>query len=158
MTTQALTASVTGLDRGEELARRARYIVPLGRVLDAAIFIIAGAGHFSEQTIQYAAQNGVPWATVAVPLSGVIAMVGGLSVALGFHTRIGALLLVLFLLPVTVIMHDFWAVGDPAMAQLQQVMFMKNLSMLGGALLLAHFGGGPFSLDALRKRRATSHP
>jgi putative oxidoreductase len=49
---------------------------------------------------------------------------------------------------VTLMMHNFWAIADPQMAQLQQGMFMKNLSMLGGALLIAHFGAGPVSLDA----------
>ncbi|HXH19695.1 MAG TPA: DoxX family protein [Chitinophagales bacterium] len=44
-------------------------------------------------------------------------------------------------------MHNYWAVTDPAMAQIQQAMFMKNISMLGSALLIAYFGSGPFSLD-----------
>jgi len=60
---------------------------------------------------------------------------------------VGALLLVLFLVPVTFTMHNFWAVQDPMMALMQQAMFMKNLSMLGGALLIAYFGSGPASLD-----------
>jgi putative oxidoreductase len=49
-------------------------------------------------------------------------------------------------------MHRFWAVSDPMAARIQQLMFMKNLSMLGGALLIAHFGAGPVSLDARRRR------
>jgi putative oxidoreductase len=52
-------------------------------------------------------------------------------------------------------MHRFWAIEDPLMARLEQVMFMKNLSMLGGALLIAHFGAGPFSLDARTRRRGS---
>jgi putative oxidoreductase len=59
---------------------------------------------------------------------------------------------VLFLVPVTLMMHRFWATTDPMMASIQQVMFMKNLSMLGGALLLTHFGAGPLSFDARRER------
>jgi putative oxidoreductase len=98
----------------------------------------------------YAAQQGVPIAGLLVPLSGVIALAGALSVLLGYRARIGAGLLVLFLVPVTVMLHNFWAVADPMMAQMQQVMFLKNLSMLGGALLIAHFGAGPLSVDALR--------
>jgi len=57
---------------------------------------------------------------------------------------------VLFLIPVTFMMHKFWTVSDPMMAQIQMVMFMKNVSMLGGALLISYFGAGPFSLDARR--------
>ena len=59
----------------------------------------------------------------------------------------GGWLLILFLIPVTVMMHGFWGIDDPAAARTQEIMFMKNLAILGGALLLAHFGGGPFSVD-----------
>ena len=129
-----------------------RFVVPLGRALFAAIFIAAAFGHFSHQTVAYAARQGVPLADIAVPLSGLLAMAGGLSVLLGYHAKIGAWLLVLFLLPVTFMMHRFWAVDDPMMVAIQQAMFMKNLSMLGGALLVAFFGAGPFSIDARQGR------
>ncbi len=62
-----------------------------------------------------------------------------------------AWLLVLFLVPVTLAMHNFWAVHDPMMAQIQMAMFMKNVSILGGALLISQFGSGPLSLDSRRK-------
>ena len=85
---------------------------------------------------------------MTVPLSGILGGVGGLSILLGYRAKIGAWLIVLFLVPVTVTMHNFWAVTDPMMAQLQLAMFMKNLSMLDGALLITYFGAGPLSLDA----------
>jgi putative oxidoreductase len=59
---------------------------------------------------------------------------------------------VLFLIPVTLMLHKFWTVQDPMMAQIQMILFMKNVSMLGGALLISQFGAGPFSLDARRSR------
>lgn len=123
------------------------YLVLPGRIFYSAIFIMAAPNHFSANTIAYAVNQGVPLASLAVPLSGVIAGVGGLSILLGFKARFGAWLIVLFLLPVTVMMHKFWGLADPAAAGLQQVMFMKNLSMLGAALCFTHFGSGPFSLD-----------
>jgi putative oxidoreductase len=129
-----------------------RYVALLGRVLFSAIFVMTVMGHFSQQAISYAATAGVPLAGVLVPLSGIIATVGGLSILLGYRAKIGAWLLVLFLVPVTPTMHAFWAVHDPMMAQMQQGMFMKNLSMLGGALLIAYFGAGPLSLDAKSTR------
>ena len=89
-----------------------------------------------------------------VPASGILAFAGAVSVLLGYKAKIGAWLLVLFLVPVTVMLHNFWAVQDPMMMQMQQAMFMKNLSMLGGALLIAHFGPGPVSLDT-RVQRAS---
>jgi putative oxidoreductase len=124
-----------------------KYLVPLGRLLFAAIFLISAPGHFKEETIGYAAGHGVPLASVAVPLSGIIAIVGALSVILGFRARIGAWLLVLFLVPVTFSMHNFWTVADPMAASMQRAMFPKNISMLGGALLIAYFGAGPVALD-----------
>jgi putative oxidoreductase len=123
------------------------YLVLVGRILYALIFVMAGPGHFTANTIAYAASKGVPLAAIAVPLSGIIAMAGGLSIAAGYKATWGGWLIVLFLVPVTVMIHNFWAMTDPNMAQVNQIMFMKNLSMLGAALLIAHFGSGPLSLD-----------
>ncbi|HXQ29668.1 MAG TPA: DoxX family protein [Gemmatimonadales bacterium] len=127
-----------------------RYLVPLGRFLYAVIFLMTPLHHFSAMGIGYAAHQGVPMAGVLVPLSGVIAFVGGVLITVGFRARAGAWLIVVFLVPVTLMMHNFWAVTDPMMAQVQAAMFFKNLSLLGGALLIAHFGAGPISLDAGR--------
>ena len=127
--------------------RYTRWLVPLGRVLFALVFLKSAPGHFTPELVAVAEGQGVPLAHLAVPLSGVMAGLGGLSVALGLWTRIGAWLLILFLIPVTVMMHGFWGIDDPAAARTQEIMFMKNLAILGGALLLAHFGGGPFSVD-----------
>ena len=130
-------------------------LAPAGRALFAAIFILASGGHFSAGTIQHAADLGVPFANLLVPASGILSLLGGISVLLGYRTRLGAALLVLFLVPVTFTMHAFWAVPDPQAAQVQMVMFMKNLGLLGGALLLIHFGAGPYSLDARRHAAAS---
>ena len=127
-----------------------RYVVLVGRVLYSGIFLMTILGHFSQGYIGYATQQGVPAAGLLVPLSGIIAIAGGLSVALGYKAKIGAWLLVIFLIPVTLAMHNFWAVSDPMMRGMQTAMFMKNLSMLGAALLIAYFGSGPLSLDARR--------
>ncbi len=62
----------------------------------------------------------------------------------------GAWLIVLFLIPVTLMLHKFWGIADPAAAQIQMVMFMKNASMLGAALMITQLGAGPFNLDARR--------
>lgn len=126
-------------------------VVLLGRLFFALIFVIAGSNHFSSQTIAYAASQGVPLASIAVPLAGVLAILGGLSILLGYRARIGAWLIVLFLAAVTPTMHKFWTVTDPMMQQMQMIMFMKNLAMLGGALLISQFGSGPWSLDSRRK-------
>ncbi len=123
-------------------------LVPLARALFSAIFLLAGPGHFNPATIAYARSAGVPFAPLLVPASGVLAFLSGLSVLLGFRARVGAAMIAAFLIPVTLAMHAFWAVKDPVMGQMQFVMFMKNVGLLGGALLVAHFGAGPYSLDA----------
>ena len=124
------------------------YLIPVGRFLYSAIFLMTVLGHFSAAYIGYAAQQGVPAAGVLVPLSGVIATLGGLSVTFGYKAKLGAWLLVLFLVPVTLAMHNFWAVTDPMMRGVQMALFMKNVSMLGAALLITQVGAGPLSLDA----------
>lgn len=123
-----------------------KILAPIGRFFFSLIFILSSVNHFKPATAQYAASHGVPAAPVLVPLSGALALLGGLSVLLGYKPRIGAWLLIIFLIPVTLMMHNFWAVSDPQMHQMQMINFMKNLSMLGGAILIAYAGGGPFSL------------
>lgn len=147
---EAGTRSPNGRSLSEGAALR--YIVPVGRVLFAAIFVMAGLSHYSAETIGYAAQLGLPLASVLVPASGIVALLGSVSILLGYRARLGAWLLVLFLVPVTLTIHAFWRIEDPMMAQMDQAMFMKNLSMLGGALLIAYFGAGPVSLDAKQGR------
>jgi putative oxidoreductase len=109
--------------------------------------------HFTAKTIAFAQSQGVPAAHFFVPFSGALALAGGVSVLFGFRARAGAWLLVMFLVPVTMSMHAFWLVADPQMAMLQRAMFFKNVSMLGGALLIAYFGAGPLSVDEWLARR-----
>lgn len=123
-------------------------MVPVGRVLFALIFVTSVFGLFSSAGIAEAAAHGVPLATILVPLSGLIALVGGVSVMLGYRARFGALLLLVFLVPVTLVMHKFWGLPDPQIAMLQKVNFMKNTSLIGACLLIMHYGSGPYSLDS----------
>lgn len=124
-----------------------RAIVPIGRVLFSLIFITSAFTHFTRGTIDAAAAHGVPLATLLVPAAGILALIGGVSVLLGYRARFGAFLLLLFLVPVTLVMHRFWGLADPQVAQMQKVMFMKNLSIMGGALMVMYYGSGPASLD-----------
>lgn len=127
-----------------------RFLVLAGRTLFALIFITAAPRHFSQEGIQHAAQLGVPLATLLVPISGVLALAGGLSIVLGYKARMGAWALVVFLTPVTFMMHAFWRLPDPVLAHTQQALFAKNISMLGAALMIAYFGSGPLSIDGGR--------
>jgi putative oxidoreductase len=133
-----------------------KYVVLLGRILFSFIFIMSGFHHFSPDLVAYAAAAHVPLASIAVPLSGIIALIGGLSIVLGYKAKWGAWLLVLFLVPVTIMMHNFWAAADSMSAQMQMAMFIKNTALLGTALMITYFGSGPLSLDNKSKAQSDS--
>ena len=124
-----------------------KYVVLLGRVLFSSIFILKSFHHFSPGSIDYAMSMGVPMASLLVPIAGILSLLGGLSILLGYKAREGAWLLVIFLLPVTFIMHKFWEMQEGHLVMLQHFCFMKNLSMLGAVLMIAYFGSGPLSLE-----------
>ncbi len=148
-----MAATTTAISHGSDIRSVPKgAVVILGRFLFALIFLMSSPNHFSRQTIAYASSQGVPLASMAVPLSGILALLGGFSILFGYRAKIGAWLIVLFLVPVTLMLHKFWGIPDPTQAQMQMIMFMKNVSMLGGALLISQFGAGPLSLDARRSR------
>src|SRR5918995_6866633 len=110
-----------------------------GRILFVLAFVLSGSTtHLlqAKQGIAYARMYRVPAPEITVPLSGLMAVVGGLSVALGIWGDLGALVLVAFLLPVAFYMHAFWKETDPQQQANQMAHFMKNISMAGGALVL----------------------
>jgi|Tabmets5t2r1_1033131.scaffolds.fasta_scaffold01376_4 putative oxidoreductase len=111
----------------------------IGRILFVIVFISSGATvHLLQRKegIQYAKSYGVPMAEVGVPLTGLMAVVGGVFVALGLWGDLGALLIAAFLLLITPLMHAFWRETDPMQRQMQLVNFTKNTGLLGGALVL----------------------
>lgn len=126
-----------------------RYVPIAGRILFSLMFIMSGFGHLTNSAgmAQYAGSMGVPAPFLAVIISGIMIMLGALSVMLGYKVKIGTILLVVFLIPTTFIMHNFWSIEDPMQSQMQMAMFMKNLSMLGGAMLIYYFGTGPLSME-----------
>ncbi|NOX36052.1 MAG: DoxX family protein [Calditrichaeota bacterium] len=126
-----------------------QYVPLIGRILYALIFVFFGIGHFTNlnQMSQYAGAMGVPAPTLAVIVTGLMILLGGLSVLLGYKVKIGSLLLFVFLVFTAFIMHAFWGLDDPMQAQAQMAHFLKNLSLAGAALLLFYFGTGPMSLE-----------
>jgi len=113
-------------------------VLLIGRILFAAIFIVGGIGHFANRKAMagYAESMGIPAAGAGVLLSGAMILAGGIMVAAGIWGDLGAILLLVFLVPTTLSMHRFWKLDDPQMQQVDQVMFFKNVSLAGGALVL----------------------
>ena len=123
-----------------------------GRLLLALLFLPAGIskiGGFAG-TVGYIASKGLPMPTAGAAIAVLVEVLGGLALIAGFGTRIAALVLAVFTLLATVFFHAYWAV--PAeMQMVQQLMFFKNIAVVGGLLVLAAYGAGAWSLDAKRQ-------
>ncbi len=120
----------------------------VGRVLLALIFISSGLSKITgfSDTAASMAGKGIPMVEVSLIIAILIELGGGLLLALGYKARWAALAIVLFLIPATLIFHDFWAV-DPEQVKMQLIQFQKNLAIMGGMLYVVFNGPGRMSLD-----------
>ncbi len=128
----------------------------LGRICLSAIFILSGVGKFMayDQTASYMAAKGITFIPFFLVAAALVELIGGLSLLFGCKIRWGATLLLLYLIPVTVLFHDFWSQTDPATEKLQMIMFMKNLAIMGGLWYAIVCGGGRLSCDACCHKKA----
>lgn len=119
-----------------------------GRILLAVLFIISGYNKIGgfEGTVGYMSSKGLPMPQVLLVLTILLELGGGLLLAIGYKARWVALLFFLWLIPTTLIFHNFWGV-DAAQAQNQMNHFFKNVSIAGAMLLVFAFGPGAYSLD-----------
>ncbi len=125
----------------------------VGRLLLALLFLPAGIAKIGGYagTVGYIASKGLPLPEVGALVAIVVEVGGGLALIAGFGTRFAALGLALFTLAASVVFHNYWAL--PADQQMvQQLMFFKNIAVVGGLLTLAAWGAGAWSLDARRSR------
>ena len=121
----------------------------IGRILLILIFLNSGIGKIGnfEGTAQYMAKFGMPYTSFFLFGAIVLELLGSVTIMLGYFTRFGALLLIIFLIPTTLIFHTNFV------DSMQKIHFMKNVNMLGGCLILLSAGGGRFSFDHLLKGR-----
>lgn len=128
------------LNRGTMLMQ---FIPLIGRAFLATIFIHAGINKIFDfaDTQRMMTERGLPIATVLLAGTIIVQILGGLSLVVGYKTRLGAWLLILFLIPTTFIFHNFWEVPS------ERIDFFKNLSIMGGLLMITYFGAGPVSVD-----------
>jgi putative oxidoreductase len=130
-------------------------VVFVARLLLALMFVLAGFSKFADLggTAGYIASKGLPMPMVLAVATAALEVVGGLAIIVGFQARIAALALALFTVLASFLFHNFWAM--PAdQAFVQQLMFMKNLAVAGGLLLVFSLGAGPLSLDSRRAAAA----
>jgi putative oxidoreductase len=113
-------------------------IVLIGRILFAYLFISSGIAHFTQRKMmaQFAGAKGVPASMAAVLGGGVLLLAGGISVLPGIWADLGALLLVIFLVPTAVLMHGFWKETEPQARMMEMTQFGKDTGLAGAALML----------------------
>jgi DoxX. len=133
--------ALTPLQTGEPTAD---LVILLARVLFGATIAFMGLNHFMQgaSMAEYAGYKGVPAPGVLVPLTGGMIVFGGLGIVLGFYPTLAAGALLVFLLVTTPVMHNFWAVGEDEQ-QAEMINFLKNVLMIGGALVFFGLAGAP---------------
>jgi putative oxidoreductase len=111
----------------------------IGRIITGGFFLMNALNHFTKTSMMagYAQGKGTPAPKASVAGSGVLLLLGGVSLLLGYHPTIGAALLVIFLLGVSFKIHNYWAVTDPQQKMSEQVNFIKNMALLGFLLMTA---------------------
>lgn len=125
------------------------YVSIVGRLLLALMFILAGFGKLGniDGTAGFIASGGLPAPTFLAVVVGLLELIGGLALVVGYQVRLAGLALALFTVAASVVFHAFWSA--PAEQQyVAQLLFMKNISVAGGMLLISALGAGPLSIDA----------
>jgi putative oxidoreductase len=97
--------------------------------------------------VAYAASEGVPLANLAIIISIIAELAAATMIILGYRARLGALILLVWMIPVSIMLHAFWNIEDAMAQQMHMIMFMKNLAMMGAMLLIMSFGPGPKSIN-----------
>jgi putative oxidoreductase len=126
----------------------------IGRILIVALFLPAGLSKLTgiEGTLGYFASLGIPAPAFALATTIAIEIVGGIALLVGYKTRLVAIILALFTLAAAVTGHAFWAAPADA-AFIAQLLFFKNIAVMGGLLVLASAGAGSFSIDSRKEAK-----
>ncbi len=110
----------------------------IGRIIFGGYFIYNGVNHFIGfgMMSQYAKMKGVPFPAIAQGMTGLMLLLGGLSIVFGIYPFVGIVLLVAFLVPVSLMMHNFWKLEDPQLRMADKINFTKNMALLGAVLMV----------------------
>ncbi len=147
----------------------ASFVIMLGRLCLAVVFLMAGVDKFLDWSGTLASMKAAGMASilgwqigdmlpVLLAIAALAEIVGGLAFIFGNRTRLAAAFLALFLISTTLIFHQFWAAATPELKQLQTALFFKNVATLGGLLVLLGSGAGCMSTDAKRRHRDEEAP
>jgi putative oxidoreductase len=132
----------------------------VGRIIVGAYYLFSAFNHFTRVSSMaaFAASKHVPAPEAAVVIAGILLAVAGLSLLLGLYPRLGVAALVLFFVPVTLMMHNFWADADPGARMMDMINFTKNVALLGSSLMfLAIPEPWAYSLQTTVPRTVRAH-
>lgn len=120
----------------------------IARICISSLFIWAAFEKLVHwgKTVEYVKQKNIPYATLALPLAIAIQVLGGLSLLLGYQVRIGALILILFIIPAAIRFHDFWNL-EGSVRLMEKASFMKDVALFAGLIMILVIGGGRFCLN-----------
>lgn len=124
----------------------------MGRILMSSVFLIFGALKLT--TFSYyvgmLAERGLPMPSAVIAGAALLEILGGLAILLGFKTRVASWVLFVYLIPTSILFHNYWALQGALRAEME-AHFFKNMAIMGGLLFLAMWGPGPYSIDAANK-------
>ncbi|MFN8455835.1 MAG: DoxX family protein [Anaerolineae bacterium] len=132
------------------MSHNSKIVFLAGRLVLGSFYLYAGINNFIhfEQAVGYAAFKGVPVTSLAVAVANSLLVIAGLSILSGYRPALGVTAVVLFMLPVSVLMHNFWAIADPQMAIAEMRSFLSNMGLAGSPLLfMAIPRPWPFSIN-----------
>ncbi len=113
-------------------------ILIIGRILFGGYFFMMGVNHFTKKTamVEYAQSKKLPSPKMSVASSGLLLILAGLGVAFNTYTQTSLLMLVVFLIPTSFLIHGFWKESDPNMKMVDMQHFLKNMALIGAVLML----------------------
>lgn len=114
-----------------------KIIFLIARIVLGSYYLFSASGHFFQMKMMagYTASKGVPLPEVAVIVTGILLLIGGITILTGYQPTIGIIALVIFFLPVTFMMHNFWVVDDQMMRMTEMISFLKNIALLASAVM-----------------------
>ena len=136
-------------------SRNPSFLPVSGRIFISLIFVITGISkivHWSGY-LEMLSNKLIPADPLVLGIATLVEILGGLSILFGYKIRYTGMILFLYLLPVSLVMHNFWAFSGAQFTN-QFIHFLKNLAIMGGMLYLAHYGAGPFSIDRWLARKS----
>lgn len=130
---------------------RKRAVPLVGRILMSSVFLVFGAMKLTTfgYYVQLASSHGMPLPAASIVAAAIVEILGGLAILTGFQVRAVSWFLFVYLIPTSIIFHNYWALQG-ALKAAMEAHFFKNMAIMGGLLFLATNGAGPYSVDCAR--------